>query len=92
MNNNPIVQAAAKFKNAWHPNSILNGLPVDLARHSGSHNLYDTWVKARLLKLENLGVHNNSEKAYNALADLANDLKIIIDANPNIKINDLPLP
>ncbi len=91
-NDNPIVQAAAKITEGWHPNSLLNGKAVEYFRHSGSHGTYDTWIRNQLDEMIRAGVHNNPQVAYNKLKELADLLKEIIDANPNIKINELPLP
>lgn len=91
-NDNPIVQAAAKYNKHWHPNDFFNGKEVEYVRHSGSHDTYDTWVRSKLRLLETRGIHNSPEQAYNELLELAETLKNIIDANPNTRINDLPLP
>lgn len=91
-NNNPIVQAASRYKKHWHPNSTLNGKAVEYARHSGSHGTYDIWVQNKLNDMINRGLANNPERAYYELKRLSELLKRIIDENPGVRINDLPLP
>ena len=88
-NDHPVVQAAANFK--WHPHdAAINGKAVSYARHSGGHNTYDNFVKARLDELKNdPNIINNPERAYEELLDLSNYLQGVIDANPNKKINEL---
>lgn len=94
-NEHPVVQAAAKHWNAWHPNDIANAKRVKRFRHTGSHNDYDIWVRRKLDEfaepyLQN-GIDIPGDLAKQELTSLANQLKNIIDANPNTTINQLPL-
>ena len=87
-----IVQAAAKAKDAFNMNDVLNAKIVEYFRHSGSHRRYNDWIRIRLQRMIDLGVHNNPDLAFEQLKSLVESLKHIIDANPSVKINELPLP
>lgn len=89
-NEHPVVQAAAKSFKGWHPNDLLNGIPVDKIRHAGSHTNYDNYVNSRLQAFQNSqGGSINQEAAYNFLKSLADELKQKILDNPSKTINEL---
>ncbi len=73
-------------------NDLVNGKRVSETRHAGSHLNYDNWVRQKLDALMTPEILNNGDKAIQELEYLATQLSNIIDANPNVKINNLPLP
>lgn len=80
------IQKAAKSKNAFHLNEVLNGIPLNTSVHQGSHGLYDARV---LAKLEAIPTHYSPEKTYTAVLDIISDIRTAINANPTTHINQL---
>lgn len=71
-------------------NEALNGLPVSLSIHNGSHSLYNTKV---LNELENIkiqyGPSLTPEIAKQKLAEFIQRIKTEMINNPNSPVNDL---
>ena len=87
---NEVVQKAAKSANAFHMNEALNGIPLSIAVHNGSHAAYDQRVLDRLLDIKNqYGPNMTPQQAYNGLTILINDIKTAILNNPTTPINQL---
>lgn len=88
---NPVVQQAAKSgTNPFHMNDHLNGIPLGTARHNGSHPNYNAYVNNELQTiLQNYGGNINPTDALNEITALTTNIRNVINANPNIHINDL---
>jgi hypothetical protein len=84
----PVIQKAAKAENPFHINQFDNGIAVD-AWQNTNHPAYNSRLEA-ILDLWNSGNPNASPEAANAfLEDKMEEIFLIIQNNPNTKINDL---
>ena len=91
-NSHPVVQSAAKGfgLSAWHPNELANGINLPLARHSGSHNAYNTPVLTELEEIfDNYNGNISPQDAITELTLLMDKIRTAIVNNPNTHINDL---
>ncbi len=89
--NHPVVQKAAKFKNApFHMNDIPNGKGISKLYHNGSHPDYSTFIGNKLNELGQQG--HNEEKLAEILANWQTLLRNKIDEFPTTNINEIPMP
>ncbi len=85
-----VVQRAARSGNAFHMNEALNGIPLNIGVHGGSHPAYDQRIMNRLSEIADFyGPNMTPQQAYNGLIDLINDVRIAVINNPNVPINQL---
>lgn len=85
-----VVQKAARSGNAFHMNEALNGIPLNIGVHGGSHPAYDQRIMNRLSEIADFyGPNMTPQQAYNGLIDLINDVRIAVINNPNVPINQL---
>ncbi|WP_228455493.1 AHH domain-containing protein [Chryseobacterium potabilaquae] len=82
----PVVQKAAKSKNAFHLNEALNGIPVASWRNKYNHFDYNDLI---FTKLEELPPNLTEEQAYKELMAILKKAKQAIISNPNTHLNDL---
>lgn len=83
----PLVQKAAKSKEAFHIDDAANGLPLSQARHGTGHSAYNAKVKSVLneLNLDNPSI----EDSYQLLTDFGDYLKDLIQSNPNLNLGEI---
>lgn len=81
----PVIQKAAKSKNAFHMNESLNGIPVQKIRNS-THNDYNNLIK---MKLDQIYNSRNQDKSNEFFYDEL--MKLINDAETAIKSSNLPI-
>jgi hypothetical protein len=87
--NNPVVQKAAKSGEAFHLNEALNGVPVDTWRNQPNHEIYNNRIKA-LLDNFNISYPNASpDDAYNFLNSLITRIRTEIINNPEKHLNEI---
>lgn len=69
----------------------MNGKVLDGALHAGSHPSYSDKVAAKMQDIFNSYGSNSptSQQAKQELIDLVNAIKVAIDANPGINVNNL---
>ena len=85
----PIVQKAAKSKNAFHMNDFINGIPLPTAGHLTGHNLYNAKIQQILTDLH-LGNQNMStNEAYSHLLALSNQIKFHLASHPNYSLGEI---
>lgn len=83
---NIIIQKAAKSADAFHMNEALNGIPLTNAVHNGSHFAYDTKIAALLNELP---ANASPTQCYNKVEEVINKVRIAIANNPNTPLNQL---
>ncbi|MDL2141950.1 AHH domain-containing protein [Flavobacterium tructae] len=89
LQNNSIIQKAAKSGEAFHLNDALNGIPLDKAIHNGSHGNYDDLIKNRLLKFEKTNPTATPNQCYDEINKIIDLIRTTIKNNPNVPINQL---
>jgi hypothetical protein len=88
--NQRVIQLAAQSKFPFHVQDVLNGIPLSLIQHNGSHDLYTGRVRVALDNISRqYGTNLTPEIAYNEIVNLTNRIKKAILANPNTPINNL---
>ena len=83
---NKAIQKAAKSSNAFHMNEALNGITLERAIHNGSHANYDRLIKGYL---DAIPASATPDQAYNAVNALINKIRLAIQNNPEVPINQL---
>lgn len=85
----PVIQKAAKAKNnPFHIQEIDNGVAV-AAWQNTNHPQYNQRIFAILEGCKNSYPNATPEEAMSFLQDKMQSLKQLIEANPNVKLNDL---
>jgi A nuclease family of the HNH/ENDO VII superfamily with conserved AHH len=85
-----VIQKAASAKFPFHVQDLLNGIPLTTAQHLGSHPQYTQRVKNALLEIETrIGANLTPEIAYQEIVNLTNRIKSVINANPNLNIENI---
>jgi len=84
----PIIQEAAKSKNAFHMNERLNGIPVASWRNQ-SHEIYNSLIFSRLEQIKKDFPGKDPDFYYQKVIELINKAKIAIEANPNLPLNQI---
>lgn len=89
--NNPLAQAAAKYKAAFHPNEFYNGIALTSTVHTGSHQAYSELVERRMDEIYNAfgGINITPQKAHEEIQNLMKRIRTAIDSNPTTNINNL---
>ena len=82
-----IVQKAAKSKEAFHINEALNGIPLPTSAHLTGHAAYNTKLEQKLVQLNN--VSNTPQEAYTNLTNFANQIRTLIQNNPNMNLGQI---
>ena len=86
---NPVVQKAAKSREAFHLNETLNGIPVDSWRNQPNHDLYNNRIKGLLDNFNQSNPKASPEEAYDFLTSLISRIKTEIVNNPDKHLNDI---
>ncbi|CAL2108676.1 conserved exported hypothetical protein [Tenacibaculum sp. 190524A02b] len=79
-----LVQKAAKSKHAFHINEALNGIPRLKSLHLKGHKIYNDKIQDILIRYSKDNRTLSNEKAFNFIEGLANHIRDIIKANPNL--------
>lgn len=71
-------------------NDPINGIGISDTRHAGSHFNYNQAVRDRLLKIQELYPGNSltPEIAAQKLEYLSEQIKLILNQNPSLAVND----
>ncbi|MDD2985193.1 AHH domain-containing protein [Flavobacterium sp.] len=85
--NSAIVQKAAKSGDAWHMNDIINGIPLPSTNHLTGHNLYNNKIGQKLTQLN--AISNTPQEAYVNLVNFTNQVKTLIQNNPNMNLGQI---
>lgn len=88
-NSLPIVQKAAKTLTAWHPNNILNGIPLPTTNHLTGHQAYSANIENILNNLHNTNPSMTPTQAYNHIVALSSQIKTLIANNPNLNLGQI---
>ena len=86
-----LIQKAANFKAAFHPNEFNNGINIASNLHAGSHPSYTARVKQRLEEIyrSNGGTNISPQIAHQKIQDLLADIRNAIHNQSNLNINDV---
>ena len=84
-----IVQKASKSKDAFHINEALNGIPLPSSNHLTGHHLYNTKIESIFTYLGETYPNMDSSAAYNHINALADQIKDLIIANPNMNLGQI---
>jgi len=82
-----LVQKAAKSKNAFHINEVLNGIPLPSSNHLTGHAAYNSKLSQKLDNLNDIATSN--EDAFQLLDDFIEDIRNLIIANPNMNLGQI---
>ncbi|CAA7196974.1 hypothetical protein CHRY9293_03032 [Chryseobacterium potabilaquae] len=85
-----IIQEAAKSKKAFHIDEALNGIAIDKWRNT-NHPKYNDKIEFKLTNYMEENPTANPDECYEFLMNLINDIKIVVNNNPTLKLQDLPL-
>ena len=87
--NHPVIQKAAKAKdNPFHMNEFENGVAVT-AWQNTNHPQYNQRIFAILEGFKDEYPNASPEEAMTFLQGKMQSIKQLIEANPNVKLNDL---
>ena len=84
-----LIQQAANYKAAFHPNEFNNGIAISETFHSGSHPAYTERVKVALKKIYDTkgGSNITPEVAHQEVQILLAKIRTAIQSNPTTNIN-----
>ncbi len=86
----PLVQRAAQGPNPFHMNEELNGIPLLPVQHGGGgHANYNELIRLRLQRIWSNNPGVTPEGARDAIDDLMNEVRAIINGNSNVSVNNL---
>jgi A nuclease family of the HNH/ENDO VII superfamily with conserved AHH len=87
-----LIQSAAKSNNVWHINDIYNGIPMPKSLHLSGHSAYTNRIIERMNAIyDGLPSPDSYDDAYNGLMNLCNELKLLIQQNPNLTSGQLAI-
>ena len=89
LQNNLIVQKAAKAAEAFHMNELLNGISLGPLIHNGSHFAYDSKILQKLTDFAAAVPNATPSQCYDEVIDIINKVRTAIANNPNTPINQL---
>ncbi|WP_312194758.1 AHH domain-containing protein [Epilithonimonas vandammei] len=87
--NYAIVQKAAKSANAFHMNDLINGIPLPTTAHLTGHAAYNSKLQQILLDLDLSNPNMSANEAYNHLQAITNQIKNLIQNNPNMNLGQI---
>lgn len=87
--NYAIVQKAAKSSNAFHMNDFINGIPLPTTGHLTGHSVYNAKLQEILLDLNSKNPNMSPNEAYNHLQAITNQIKTLIQNNPNYNLGQI---
>lgn len=85
--NHPLVQKAAKSKDAFHMNEFVNGFPLPSIGHFNEHNLYNQKIGEKLDLINSQSPTNDI--AFQNLTAFIDDLRQLIRNNPSMNIGQI---
>ena len=86
----PLLQAAAKGTDPWHPNELANGINMLKDFHNGSHPIFSGRVEAAINAIKaNLGTPIDPNDAATEIRQLMDRIRTAIENNPNTHIEEI---
>jgi len=82
-----LVQKAAKSKNAFHINEVLNGIPLPSSNHLTGYSVYNQVLDGKLEYLKS--VATTDDAAYNLLEGLISHTNDLIINNPTKNLGEI---
>ena len=89
LKDNILVQKAAKSKDAFHMNDLINGIPLPTSNHLTGHHLYNSKISQILHNFNQSNPGASNEQAYNFLVSLKNQIKTHIENYPNYNLGQI---